>query len=49
MAKKVFNKRIHRVRRKLQRRELKEISKANIQEKIKKSLNKSKEKKVSTE
>jgi transcriptional regulator NrdR family protein len=40
MAKKVFNKRIHRIRRKLQRRELKEVSKTQVHEKVLKALNK---------
>ncbi len=38
MAKKVFNKRIHRIRRKLDRRKLKKIGKKDLQEKIKKAV-----------
>jgi hypothetical protein len=42
MAKKVFNKRIHRIRRKLERRKLKEVSKKSVHEKAVKMINKSK-------
>ena len=38
MAKKVFNKRIHRVRRKLERRTLEEVSKTDIKKKIDKIM-----------
>ena len=38
MAKKVFNKRLHRIRRKLERRTLTEIKKASVLDKIKKAM-----------
>lgn len=38
MAKKVFNKRIHRIRRKLERRKLKEITKETVKKKLEKKL-----------
>ncbi|MDD2678450.1 MAG: hypothetical protein PHT91_00890 [Candidatus Nanoarchaeia archaeon] len=40
MAKKVFNKRIHRVRRKLERRKLKEVDKKSVLKKIKEKIEK---------